>query len=60
MNLYMNQKSLNDKSALIDIYNKLEKEFHQEQKWMFNLRKAFSILKNDLLIILKLILLEKE
>ena len=60
MNLYMNQKSLNDKSALIDIYNKLEKEFHQEQKWMFNLRKAFSILKNDLLIILKLILLEKR
>ena len=60
MNLYMNQKSLNDKSALIDIYNKLENEFHQEQKWMFNLRKAFSILKNDLLIILKLILLEKR
>ena len=60
MNLYMNQKSLNDKTALIDIYNKLEKEFHQEQKWMFNLRKAFSILKNDLLIILKLILLEKR
>ena len=60
MNLYMNQKSLNDKSVLIDIYNKLEKEFHQEQKWMFNLRKAFSILKNDLLIILKLILLEKR
>ena len=60
MNLYMNQKSLNNKSALIDIYNKLEKEFHQEQKWMFNLRKAFSILKNDLLIILKLILLEKR
>ena len=60
MNLYMNQKSLNDKSALIDIYNKLEKEFHQEQKWMFNLRKAFSFLKNDLLIILKLILLEKR
>lgn len=60
MNLYMNQKSLNDKSALTDIYNKLEKEFHQEKKWMFNLRKAFSILKNDLLIILKLILLEKR
>ena len=60
MNLYMNQKSLNDKSALIDIYNKLEKEFHQEKKWMFNLRKVFSILKNDLLIILKLILLEKR
>ena len=60
MNLYMNQKSLNDKSALTDIYNKLEKEFHKEKKWMFNLPKAFSILKNDLLIILKLILLEKR
>ena len=60
MNLYMNQKSLNDKTALIDIYNKLKKEFHHEQKWIFNLRKVFSILKNDLLIILKLILLEKR
>ena len=60
MNLYMNQKSLNDKTALIEIYNKLENEFHPEQKWMFNLRKAFSILKTDLLIILKLILLEKR
>ena len=60
MNLYMSQKSLNDKTALIDIYNKLEKEFHHEQKWMFNFRKAYSILKNDLLIIMKLMLLEKR
>ena len=60
MNLYMNQKSLNDKTVLTDIYNKLEKEFHQEKRWMFNLRKAFSILRNDILIILKLIVLEKR
>ena len=60
MTLYMNQKSLNDKSVLTDIYNKLENEFSHEKQWMFNIRKAFSILKNDLLIILKLIILEKR
>ena len=57
---YMNQKSLNDKSVLSDIYNKLLNEFHQEKKWIFNLRKAILLLKEDLLIILKLILLEKR
>ena len=60
MTLYMNQKSLNDKSALIEIYNKLNNEFCNERKWLFNIRKAFSILKDDLLIILKLIILEKR
>ena len=60
MTLYMNQKSLNDKSVLIDIYNKLKNEFSPERKWLFNIRKAFSILKDDLLIILKLIILEKR
>ena len=60
MTLYMNQKSLNDKSVLTSIYSKLENEFSNEKQWMFNIRKAFSILKNDLLIILKLIILEKR
>ena len=60
MTLYMNQKSLNDKKALTDIYIKIEKEFCKEKKWQFNLRKAFSILKDDLLIILKFIILEKR
>ena len=60
MTLYMNQKSLNDKTALIDIYNKLKNEYHQERSWLLNIRKAFSILKDDLLIILKLIILEKR
>ena len=60
MTLYMNQKSLNDKSVLIEIYNKLNNEFYKEKKWLFNLRKAFCILKDDLLIILKLIILEKR
>ena len=60
MTLYMNQKSLNDKSVLTSIYSKLENEFSYEKQWMFNIRKAFSILKDDLLIILKLIILEKR
>ena len=60
MTLYMNQKSLNDKTALISIYNKLADDFCNEKKWMFNIRKAFSILKDDLFIILKLIILEKR
>ena len=57
---YMGQKSLNDKSVLDDIYNKLLNEFHQEKKWLFNLRKIVLFLKDDLIIILKLILLEKR
>ena len=60
MTLYMNQKSLNDKSVLSEIYDKLDNEFSNERKWLFNIRKAFSILKDDLLIILKLIILEKR
>lgn len=60
MDLYMNQKSLNDKSVLIEIYNKLENEFCKETKWLFNIRKAFCILKDELLIILKFIILEKR
>ena len=57
---YMGQKSLNDKSVLDDIYNKLLNEFYQEKKWLFNLRKIVLLLKDDLIIILKLILLEKR
>ena len=60
MALYMNLKSLNDKTALTNIYNKLSEDFCNEKKWMFNIRKVFSILKDDLLIILKLIILEKR
>ena len=60
MTLYMNQKSLNDKTSLINIYNKLAEDFSNDKKWVFNIRKAFSILKDDLFIILKLIILEKR
>ena len=60
MTLYMNQKSLNDKKALNDIYIKLENEFCKEKKWQFNLRKVISILKDDFLIVLKFIILEKR
>ena len=59
---YMNQKSLNDKCVLNEIYNKLINEFnfHKDKKWLFNLRKTVLLLKEDLIIILKLILLEKK
>lgn len=60
MTLYMNQKSLNDKMALTDIYDKLLNEFNHNKKWLFNIRKAFLMFKEDLLIILKLIALEKR
>ena len=60
MTKYMNQKSLNDKTALNDIYDKLLEEYHQDKKWLFNIRKAILLLKDDILIILKLILLEKR
>ena len=60
MTLYMNQKSLNDKTALTDIYDKLLNEFNHNKKWLFNIRKAFLMFKEDLLIILKLIALEKR
>ena len=57
---YMNQKSLNDKSALNDIYDKLLNEYLEEKKWIFNIRKVVLLLKDDLLVIIKLILLEKR
>ena len=60
MTIYMNQKSLNDKSVLNDIYNKLLYEFEPDKKWIFNLRKVVLLLKDNILIILKLILLEKR
>ena len=60
MTIYMNQKSLNNKGALNEIYNKLFEEYHSEKKWIFNLRKPFLVLKDDILVILKLILLEKR
>lgn len=60
MKLYMNQKSLNDKSVLNDIYNKLLNHFNKDKKWLFNLRKIILLLKEDILVILKLILLEKN
>jgi len=60
MTLYMNQKSLNDKTPLTDIYNKLLNEFNHNKQWLFNIRKAFLMFKENLLIILKLIVLEKR
>ena len=57
---YMNQKSLNDKNVLNDIYDKLLSEFDSNKKLALNLRKAILLLKDDILIILKLLLLEKR
>ena len=57
---YMEQKSLNDKTVLNDIYDKLLYESNHDKQWLFNLRKAVLLLKDDLLIIFKLILLEKR
>ena len=60
MTLYMNQKSLNDKTVLNNIFEKLEDDFFQERQWMFNIKKVFAVLKEDLLAVLKLIMLEKR
>lgn len=60
MNLYMNQKSLNDKTALNEIFIKLKSDITYNKKLILNIKKSFFILKEDLLIILKLIILEKK
>jgi hypothetical protein len=60
MTLYMDQKSLNDKTVLNKIYDQIEDDFYQERQWMFNIKKALAILREDSLTILKLIILEKR
>jgi hypothetical protein len=60
MNLYMNQKSLNDKSVLNDAFNKLNTEYIKEKKYLLNIKKAYYYLKEDFLILFKLISLEKR
>ena len=60
MNDYMNQKSLDDKKELMVIYDKLKDEYNSNSQWMFNIKKLFCLLKEDLLILLKYVLLEKK
>ena len=60
MDNYMNQESLDDKKEIMIIYDKLKNEYNSDNQWMFNIRKVFCLLKEDLLILLKYIILEKK
>ena len=61
MDTFMSQKSLNDKTNLDILYNNLLKiNDIENNKWIFNLRKIYCYLKEDIFILIKLILLEKR
>ena len=61
MDTFMSQKSLNDKTNLDILYNSLLNiNDTKNNKWIFNLRKIFCFLKEDLFNLIKLILLEKK
>ena len=61
MDTFMSQKSLNDKTNLDILYNSLININDTENnKWMFNLRKLYCYLKEDIFTLIKLILLEKR
>ena len=61
MDSFMSQQSLNDKSDLEKLYNSLININDTENnKWMFNLRKLYCFLKEDIFTLIKLILLEKR
>ena len=61
MDTFMSQKSLNDKTNLDILYNNLLNINDPENnKWMFNLRKIYCYLKEDIFTLIKLILLEKK
>ena len=69
MSAFMEQESLNDKSKLDGLYKTIlsmkidyDSTFHNNKciKWLFNLRKLFCLLKEDIITVMKLILLEKN
>ena len=61
MDTFMSQDSLNDKTNLDILYNSLFKiNDTKNNKWMFNLRKIYCYLKEDIFILIKLLLLEKR
>ena len=64
MNSFMEQNSLNDKSKLNVLYNILSKNITlvdlNKDQFLFNMRKLFCLLKNDIITILKLILCEQN
>ena len=61
MDTFMSQKSLNDKTNLDILYNNITNiKDMDKNKWIFNLRKMYCFLKEDIFILIKLILLEKR
>ena len=64
MDSFMDQKSLNDKTKLDNLYKTLSQDIiiidSKKDQWLFNIRKLFFFLKNDLFNIIKLILCEQN
>ena len=64
MDSFMAQKSLNDKTKLDNLYKTLNQDFiifdSQNEQLLFNIRKLFCFIKNDIFNILKLILCEQN
>ena len=64
MDSFMAQTSLNDKSKLDSLFQKLNQDFiifdSKIDLWMLNIRKLFFFLKNDIFNILKLFLCEQN
>ena len=61
MDTFMEQKSLNDKTNLDILYNRLFNiKDLKHSMWIFNLRKIYCFLKEDIFTVIKLILLEKK
>ena len=64
MDSFMAQASLNDKTKLDNLYQKLNQDIIifdiKNDEWIFNIRKLFFFLKNDIINILKLILCEQN
>jgi len=64
MDSFMDQKSLNDKTKLDNLYKTLSKDIiifdFKNDQWLFNIRKLFFFLKNDIFNIIKLILCEQN
>ena len=64
MDSFMAQKSLNDKTKLDNLYKTLSQDIiifdFKKDQWLFNIRKLFCFLKNDIINILKLLLCEQN
>ena len=61
MDTFMEQKSLNDKTNLDILYKSLFNiKDIKNSMWIFNLRKIYCYLKEDIFTLIKLILLEKK